>query len=56
MLKIDVPRFELEVLKGAIDLLPQVDAVYGEAFDVELYEEKALHQEIDRFLIAAPSP
>jgi FkbM family methyltransferase len=53
LLKIDVQGFELEVLKGATDLLPQVDAVYVEASYVELYEGQALNEEIERFLTAA---
>ncbi len=53
LLKIDVQGFELEVLKGATDLLPNVDAVYVEASYVELYEGQALHEEIERFLIEA---
>nr|WP_300988344.1 FkbM family methyltransferase [Thiocapsa sp.] len=52
-LKIDVQGFELEVLKGATDLLPNVDAVYVEASYVELYEGQALHEEIEHFLIEA---
>ncbi len=53
LLKIDVQGFELEVLKGATGLLPQIDAVYVEASYVELYEGQALHEEIERFLIEA---
>jgi FkbM family methyltransferase len=53
LLKIDVQGFELEVLKGATGLLPQVDAVYVEASFVELYEGQALHEEIERFLTDA---
>ncbi|MEA3643975.1 MAG: FkbM family methyltransferase, partial [Lamprobacter sp.] len=37
LLKIDVQGFELEVLKGATGLLPEIDVVYVEASDVELY-------------------
>jgi hypothetical protein len=50
LLKIDVQGFELEVLKGATDLLPEIDAVYVEASYIELYEGQALHHEIERFL------
>lgn len=53
LLKIEVQGFELEVLKGATDLLRHVDAVYVEASYVELYEGQALHQEIERFLTDA---
>lgn len=50
LLKIDVQGFELEVLKGATALLPEIDALYVEASDVELDEGQALHAEIERFL------
>ena len=50
LLKIDVQGFELEVLKGATGLLPEIDAVSVEASDVELYEGQALLGEIERFL------
>ncbi|MEA3641086.1 MAG: FkbM family methyltransferase [Lamprobacter sp.] len=53
LLKIDVQGFELEVLKGATGLLPEIDVVYVEASDVELYQGQALHAEIERFLTAA---
>ena len=53
LLKIDVQGFELEVLKGATDLLPHIDAVYVEVSYIELYEGQALHEEIERFLIDA---
>ena len=53
LLKIDVQGFELEVLKGATGLLPEIDAVYVEASDVELYEGQALLGEIERFLVDA---
>jgi FkbM family methyltransferase len=53
LLKIDVQGFELEVLKGATDLLPHIDAVYVEVSYVELYEGQALHDDIRRFLTNA---
>jgi FkbM family methyltransferase len=53
LLKIDVQGFELEVLKGATDLLPHVDAVYVEVSYIELYEGQALHEDIERFLTEA---
>ena len=53
LLKIDVQGFELEVLKGATGLLPNLDAVYVEASYVELYEGQALHEEIERYLTDA---
>jgi FkbM family methyltransferase len=53
LLKIDVQGFELEVLKGATDLLPHIDAIYVEASYVELYEGQALHEEVEHFLTEA---
>ena len=53
LLKIDVQGFELEVLKGATALLPEIDAVYVEASLVELYEGQALHEENERYLQTA---
>jgi hypothetical protein len=53
LLKIDVQGFELEVLQGATDLLPHIDAVYVEASYVELYEGQALHEDIERYLAEA---
>ncbi len=53
LLKIDVQGFELEVLKGAHQLLPQIDAVYVEASDVELYQGQALIAEIKSLLTEA---
>ena len=53
LLKIDVQGFELEVLKGATGLLPEIDLVYAEASDQELYEGQALLGEIKTFLEVA---
>ncbi len=53
LLKIDVQGFELEVLQGATELLPEIDAVYVEASDVELYQGQALLAQIERFLLEA---
>jgi hypothetical protein len=53
LLKIDVQGFELQVLKGATHLLPNIDVVSAEASDVELYEGQALHEEIERLLMDA---
>jgi hypothetical protein len=50
LLKIDVQGFELEVLKGASALLPEIDAIYVEVSYIELYEGQALHGEIERCL------
>jgi FkbM family methyltransferase len=53
LLKIDVQGFELEVLKGASDLLSHIDAVYVEVSYVELYKGQPLHEDITRYLIEA---
>ncbi|WP_323696903.1 FkbM family methyltransferase [Thiorhodovibrio litoralis] len=53
LLKIDVQGFELEVLKGATALLPEIDAVDVEASDLELYQGQPLRAEIEQFLLDA---
>ena len=53
LLKIDVQGFELEVLKGACGLLHDIDAVYVEASDVELYEGQALADEVLQLLASS---
>jgi FkbM family methyltransferase len=53
LLKIDVQGFELEVLKGVTGLLSEIDSVYVEASDQELYEGQALQGEIKTFLEVA---
>lgn len=46
LLKIDVQGAELEVLSGAANLLPKIDAVLVEASFVELYAGQALADEV----------
>jgi FkbM family methyltransferase len=46
LLKIDVQGFELEVLRGATNLLPAFEAVYVEASFRELYVGQALVNEV----------
>ena len=50
LLKIDVQGFEFEVLQGATDLLPAIDAVYVECSYVELYAGQKLASEVSEFL------
>lgn len=52
LLKIDTQGYELEVLKGATDLLPRFDAIYAEVSYVELYKGQALAAEIIAYLHA----
>lgn len=49
-INMDTQGYELEVLKGAKDTLKNIDAVYTEVNNVEVYENNALIQEIDEFL------
>ena len=46
----DVQGYELEVLKGGIKTLENIDYVYCEVNRDEVYENNALIQEIDEFL------
>ena len=46
----DVQGYELEVLKGAIKTLNQIDYVYCEVNRDEVYENNAYVEEIDEFL------
>ncbi|WP_210163394.1 FkbM family methyltransferase [Niveispirillum irakense] len=50
LLKIDVQGFELEVLKGAVDILPQVTHAYVEASFIQLYDGQALAADVIAFL------
>lgn len=50
LMKLDVQGGELDVLKGAADVLPFVDAIYTEASFVSLYEHQPLAGEIISFL------
>lgn len=48
--KIDVQGFELNVLKGCLDLIDNFDYIYVETSFVELYEKQPLAYEIISFL------
>jgi FkbM family methyltransferase len=50
LLKIDVQGAEMEVLRGAIGILPQVEVVVCEANTVEFYEKQARWEEIGGLL------
>lgn len=50
MLDIDVQGYELEVLRGGINTLPNIDYVYCEVNREELYEGCPMVEEIDQFL------
>lgn len=49
-INMDVQGYELEVLKGSINTLNNVDYVYCEVNRAELYENNAFIEEIDEFL------
>ena len=50
LMKIDVQGGELDVLKGAEDALPLIDAIYTEVSFVTLYEGQPLASEITAYL------
>lgn len=49
-LNMDTQGYELEVLKGAKETLNGIDFVYTEVNNVEVYENNALIDDIDKFL------
>jgi len=49
-INMDVQGYELEVLKGGLETLKQVDYVYCEVNRDEVYENNAYVEEIDKFL------
>ena len=49
-INMDTQGYELEVLKGAKNSLKNIDTVYTEVNNVEVYENNALIEEIDEFL------
>jgi FkbM family methyltransferase len=50
LMKLDVQGGELDVLKGAADILPFIDTIYTEASFVSLYEHQPLAGEIIGYL------
>jgi len=50
-INIDVQGYELEVFKGARETLNQIDYVYSEVNRAELYENCAMVEELDEFLL-----
>lgn len=50
LMKLDVQGGELDVLRGAADILPFIDTIYTEASFVSLYEHQPLAGEIIGFL------
>ena len=50
LLKIDVQGFELNVLKGCLDLLSSFEWIYCECSFIELYDEQTLASEIIEWL------
>ena len=53
LLKIDVQGAELSVLRGAVGLLPDLDAILVESSFAELYAGQALADDVIRFLHAS---
>jgi FkbM family methyltransferase len=51
LMKLDVQGGELDVLKGAADILPFIHTIYTEASFVSLYEHQPLADEIIGFLV-----
>jgi FkbM family methyltransferase len=50
LLKLDVQGFELEVLKGAISLLPKIKLIQSELSFLQLYEGGPLYDEVFSFM------
>lgn len=50
LLKMDVQGFELEVLKGCLEIIDQFQYVYVECSFIELYQGQALANEVISFL------
>jgi N-acetylglutamate synthase-like GNAT family acetyltransferase len=50
LLSMDVQGYEMEVLKGAEELLPRIDYIITEVNTKELYSNCALLPEMDSFL------
>lgn len=50
VLNMDVQGYELEVLKGATEVLPSIEAIFTEVSYDKLYENSALIGDLDHFL------
>lgn len=50
LINIDVQGYELEVFKGAINTLKNIDYIVTEVNRVELYEDNVIVYELDKFL------
>lgn len=50
VMNMDIQGYELEALKGAVSVLPHLDAIYTEVNQAELYEGCGQIGEIDMFL------
>lgn len=50
LLKLDVQGYELEALRGCVEVLPRFDYVYAECSFVEFYEGQALADEVISWL------
>ena len=46
----DTQGYELEVLKGGVNTLNQIEYIYTEVNQVEVYENNAMIGELDEFL------
>jgi hypothetical protein len=53
LLKIDVQGFEMEVLRGAVEILSSFSSIYVECSFIELYSGQALINETIEFLYSA---
>jgi FkbM family methyltransferase len=53
LLKLDVQGHELEVLRGAGEILTRIAYVYSEVSFVELYADQPLASDVNSFLVAA---
>lgn len=50
LITLDVQGYELEVLKGSTDLLPNIDYILCEVNRAELYKDCPMVEDIDKFL------
>ena len=47
----DTQGYELEVLKGATRVMEKIDYVYTEVNRIEVYENNAMVEELDAFML-----